>query len=432
MNLKIFMISLFIGLQAFGLWGQEQLTLEEAVSTALKNSKEVVLADFDQRIATSQYRESSAIFLPQISASYSAMATNNPLNVFGFKLQHQGVAEADFMPELLNSPGTYRDYSAQAVLQQPLFNWDLIKNRRAAKLQTYIKELQKQRQEEYIAMQTENEFMKLQFSYEVVKTIEETLEAVKSLYKNTKDHYDQGYVQKSDLLNVEVYVKSVETQLQTAEDEIKNFSDNLSILMGKSIGTIYQVDSLKSKLQTENATLPEDRADFEALSKASESYDQLIKGTRGSVLPKLNGFASYQYNDDQFAHFDHGSYLVGLELKWDIFKGNSARSKVKTQKIEQERIQEERWRLMAEGERDLAKAERQLESARYKITQTQTAVDQAQEALKILRNRYEKGLASITDVLLTQQQLSQNQLQLQQAILEQNITLGYINFLTKH
>jgi len=82
----------------------KQLSLSDAIAATLNNNKSIQLAQLDESIAASNYKQTSAIFLPQVGFSYTAMSTNNPLNAFGFKLQQQSITQNDFNPELLNYP----------------------------------------------------------------------------------------------------------------------------------------------------------------------------------------------------------------------------------------------------------------------------------------------------------------------------------------
>ena len=76
------------------------ITLDEAILRALKNSKELQIAAIEEKVAKEQHRQTLAIYLPQVSASYSAFATDNPLNAFGFKLQQQSITANDFNPHV--------------------------------------------------------------------------------------------------------------------------------------------------------------------------------------------------------------------------------------------------------------------------------------------------------------------------------------------
>ena len=408
----------------------ETLNLEDAIIAARENNKIIEKAEKDVEIANTQYKKSTAIFLPQVGLSYTAMTTNNPLNAFGFKLQQKRITQNDFNPALLNDPDNTGDFMTMAKVEQPIFNADMLYKRKAAKAQIEIKGLQKERTKDYIQMLTENEFMQLQFTYEAVDVIKEALETSNALHKRIHDFYEQGYVQKSDLLNVEVHIKSIETQLKSTENRIENSSDQLSVLMGKPTGAIYLVEELQALAPQEKNILPENRSDFRAMQKGMSAYDLMKKSSKMSYVPKLNGFASYQFNDSKFGRFRAGSYLAGLQLSWNVFQGNTQKHEIKESVLEKEKLAIELETMKSESQKELNKAQRTLIDADFQIKQALSAINQAQEALDITQARYEQGLENITNVLMAQTQLSQQKLSLKQAILMQNMTLNYINFLT--
>src|SRR5665647_3685569 len=68
------------------------LHLNDFIAQATTNNKNIQLAKMDEQIAASKYRETDAIFLPQVGLSYSAFSSNNPLNAFGFKLQEKSLS----------------------------------------------------------------------------------------------------------------------------------------------------------------------------------------------------------------------------------------------------------------------------------------------------------------------------------------------------
>ena len=111
---------------AFPLMAQESvpLSLDEALSTALKNNTEIIMASLDEQRADATFKQTNTVFLPQIRVSYTAMGSNNPLNAFGFKLQQQSIAPSDFNPELLNNPSSTQNFLTkaewQARVNQPL------------------------------------------------------------------------------------------------------------------------------------------------------------------------------------------------------------------------------------------------------------------------------------------------------------------------
>lgn len=95
-----------------------------------------------------------------------------------------------------------------------------------------------------------------------------------------------------------------------------------------------------------------------------------------------------------------GDELVGrVSLRWNLFAGGSdaARLQAARQRLEQKRRQigavESAMAL------EVHRAVVQLRSAEQQVEVTRAAEAQAQESVRILKNRYDAGLATLTDLL---------------------------------
>jgi outer membrane protein TolC len=290
---------------------------------------------------------------------------------------------------------------------------------------------QSQRTTEAIKMQVVQTYLYLEFTYQYEKVTVEGLKTIQSIYKFTKDRFNQGMMQKSDLLNVEVQVQAAQLQHSQAKSQIDNISDQLSVLMGAPKGVAYTTQSYTLGTQADvSDSVSSGRSDIRALNAAVDSYDMAIKSTQMGWMPRLNGFANYNINDKSIAIDGAKSYIAGVQLSWDIFKGNQVNRKVATQKLEKTKVQAQLNSQLESGAAEIRKTKRAVVDANYKIQQQTTSVQQSEEALRILQNRYEQGLVSTNDILVAQTQLSQQKLLLAQAQLEQKSAINYLEFLT--
>ncbi|MDP3394727.1 TolC family protein [Sediminibacterium sp.] len=407
------------------------IQLNEALELAQKANQQIRLAKIDEQIAGANLKQTEAIWLPQLNLSYTAMNTNNPLNAFGFKLQQANVTAADFNPALLNNPGATPNYLTQLSLQQPIINMDMLYMRKAAEKQTEVIALQTKRTTEAVKLQVTQVYLNLQFLYSAEAVTKTALATVQSIYSFTKNRFDQGLMQKSDLLNVEVQVKNVETQLNDIQSKIASASDQLGLLMNQPKGIVYVTSTLVLALPTTMVkTIPTDRSDFKAMETGLGIYDISIKGTKMSWLPRLNAFANYQLNDKKALGFNAGSYFAGVQLSWDILKGNQTKNKAATQIIEKSKLKEQYNSRLDQEQVALQSALRNLKDAQYKYRQLQKSIEQAEEALRILQNRYQQGLVSTNDILLAQTQLAQQKLMQAEAKLAEYSAINYYDFLT--
>ena len=129
-------------------------------------------------------------------------------------------------------------------MQQPLLNVDMLYQRKGAAKQVEMYQLLSNRTKEYLCFETEKAYLQLQMAYDENKVLNEALATAKAVYKTSKDYYNQGLIQKSDLLNAELHVMNIETQVKSSQSGIQDASDMLSILMGRPTGTVYTIDPI--------------------------------------------------------------------------------------------------------------------------------------------------------------------------------------------
>jgi outer membrane protein TolC len=409
------------------------LKLDEAITATISNNKTIQLAKLDESIAAANYKQTEAIYLPQVGFSYTAFSTNNPLNAFGFKLQQKSISQNDFNPALLNHPGSTPNFMTKLEVQQPLLNMDMVYKRKAAEKQTELYQYKTQRTKEYLIFEVQKAYLQLQLAYDAVKVLDEALQTTKSVYTFTDNHFKQGLIQKSDLLNAQVQVTTVETNVAKANSNIRNASDFLSLLMGQPDGIVYTVDhSLQTNLTEKDTTtkIAASRADLVAMQKAIEATDLMITSNKKSYLPKLNAFGSYQLNDNSMLGFGANAYMAGVQLSWDIFKGNSTKNTIATQTLERKKLADQLTQQQEQSQLELNKAYRDLADAQFDMQQQKASIEQATESLTILQNRYNQGLVNTTDVLMATTQLSQQKFALAQAVFNANVTKAYLQLLT--
>ena len=128
--------------------------------------------------------------------------------------------------------------------------------------------------------------------------------------------------------------------------------------------------------------------------------------------------------------FGANAYMAGLQLSWNIFKGNSTKNAIATQTLERNKLSEELTQQKDQSQLELNKAYRDFADAQFEMKQQQLSIEQATEALTILQNRYQQGLVNTTDVLMATTQLLQQKFALTQARFNASITTAYIQFLT--
>src|SRR5690625_2244906 len=427
LTLLFLLPSMVLAQQSVPISKAEALEKVKGQNHQLKIGKQEVLS------AQGDYRQTNAVFLPNIRASHTGMGTTNPLMAFGFRLNQEMVTQADFDPNNLNNPSQINLFATKFEIEQPILNLDGIYQRKAAKAKWDATQLQVDRTEDYMVFETEKAYMQLQVAYKSVEVLETALEAAKDNLRMANNSFNQGYLQHSDVLAVQVRVTEVENQLQYSKSNIKNASEYLALLMNEKVeGVLQPADELNVRTEWSiDQQLPENRADLQAMELAAEAYKQNHKADKMSMLPRLNAFGSYELYDDQIFQGGASGYLFGAALTWDIFEGSKRLGKSKKSKAELEKAYIELDQYKSESQLELNKALRMFEDAKNNLALTELALEQSEEALRIRTNRFKEGLERTSDLLMAEAQFSQKQLEYYNTVFQHNYALAYLQLLTK-
>lgn len=417
----------------FGLQAQDTVSISKSsLLEKVTQNLQLKIANQDYQSAKADYKQTRALFLPNISASQTAMVTTNPLMAFGSKLNQEILTPMDFDPNLLNNPKRTQNFATQIEIQQPLINLDGWMGRKAAKAKMDAYGLQTQRTQEYLQLEVQKAYMLLQLAYKAVSVMQKAEGTAQANLKLVENYFKNGMLQKTDVLNVQVRVNEIKNQLVAARSNVQNASDYLAFLLNEDVkGTYKPSETLEANFSAmEIATvLNENRTDIQAYQKTTEAYKNMLKMQQMSLLPRLNAFGNYQLYDRTIMGFQANGYLLGAQLSWNLFDGMKSYGKIDKAKADFQKAETEADQYKKQSQLELQKAVRQFQDAKNKLTNAQLAWEQSKEAYRIRQNRFAQGLEKTTDVLQSETLMYQKELEYQQTLFEVQFTQLYLQFL---
>ena len=432
---KSYILLLFLVLFGVKLNAQEIMPISKAEVLAKVSENNTAIKIYEEEFNASKadYKQTNAVFLPNITASHTGISTTNPLMAFGSKLNQGILTAADFNPALLNNPNTTQNFATIIKVEQPLINLDGFYQRKAAKSKMEAMFLQTERTQDFLVFEVEKAYMQLQLAYQGVLVLEKALETSNANKTMADNSFKQGVLQRADLLNVEIRVTEVKNQLQTAKSNVQNASNYLSFLMNDKNDVIYKPTETLTvfDFNVDDKLISENRADIRAMQLALKGFEAMNKADKMAFLPRLNAFGSYEMYDNKIFQGDASGYVIGAQLSWDIFQGSKRFGKAQKSKAEFEKSKLEYNQYVSKNNLELNKVKRQLVDAKNSLELTKLAVEQSEESLRIRKNRFKEGLEKTSDLLVAETQFAQKQLEYYQTIYQYNFTQTYLNFLTK-
>lgn len=411
------------------------LSKNDIWSKVSEKNLQLKIQDQEFKSAMADFKQSNALFLPDVSVSHTGISTTNPLMAFGSKLNQEILTPSDFNPALLNNPEVTTNFATKIQVLQPLVNLDGVFGRQAAKSKMEAMQLQSERTKEFLELETGKAFMQLQLAYKAVNVLEKAALTADANLKLVDNYFKQGLLQKTDVLSVQVRVNEIKNQVQLAKSNVRNASDYLAFLMQEDLnGKVYRpTEELENSISIAetNLGLTDTRKDIMAMMKSTDAYEAVLKSAKMNFLPRLNAFGTYELYDNKLFGAEAKGYLVGVQLSWNVFDGYKSIGKKQKALADYQRAEAASTQYKAQSQLELNKTSRQLNDSGHKVSLAKLALEQSQEAYRIRNNRFKQGLEKTSDLLGSEIQMFQKELEYLQSVFEYNFTQQYLTFLTK-
>ena len=415
-----------------------RLSLDDAIELVYTQNWNV--RDSEQRATMAQkdFQSTNSLFLPSLTLSETFTSTNDPVNVFSFKLKQQEFGQNDFAVDVLNRPDNFENFSTKVELQQPIINIDGWAGRKAAKEAAEASDFIAARTKEQMEMVIKKWYFLAGLADKKTESTQKALDVARSNLEMSKDLQEEGMIQQADVMAARVRVLELESQLKAAQNEQENISDRIRFILNLENETkLILSDSLRyfempAELQNSNLEQsPRTRSDIKALEHKMKAQKSNLNTNKSKFLPNLNAFASYELNDDVLFGTDADNYLVGAKLSWNVFQGTRNLSKVQKAKVELENAELNYQKKISESRVEIRKAKRGAELAFNQLEIMQLAVEQARESFRIRSDRYEEGMESTTDLLAAEANVLKQRLNYLNALYQYHNAIFQVEFLTE-
>ena len=418
------LLMISIGLPALSV-AQQPLTLKEALKYALENNaaaKKAVLEIDKGKFKTQEVRAQA---LPQITGN--AGLTYNAII---------GQLVANFNGTTQSFPMGQSWVSVAGVqLSQQLFNQQVFTGLQAAKSSEAYYRLNAQLTQEQVIEQVANNYYQVLVNRQQLNVIDTNIKNVKVVEKIIANQYQNGLAKKIDVDRIKVNLTNLTTQRAEAENGITMLENQLKFAMGMSVNTPITLPSSELTEVNQNPLLTDtlnlgSRTEMKLLDVQGKLLNLQRKAYVSEYYPTLALTANYNYNS-QSNGFDfltsnrnaigYDASAIGLTLRVPIFNGFLTRSKVRQADVEIKQYEVDRRETANSLNMAYENAKIQLRNSLNTINSQKKNAELANEIYVSTQNNYNNGLASLTDLLETENSLTQAQNSYTQALLNYKI-----------
>ena len=417
-----------------------QLTLGDAVKRALEKSPSLAIATKKLEGAEARELGSMSAFFPRLDFQEYYLRTDQPVASFGSLLNQGRFTQQDFALDRLNDPASLDNFQTRFTVHQPLFvGGRLLNQYKMSRSEKKASELDLEWARSEVAFQAIQGYWGLSLAQEsekvarmAVQTAEESLKQIEMLHR-------EGTVVRSDLLSARVRLAKFQDSLVKARGRVRVAERALELLIGDTPEGTYEVASLTPPAQKETpepspenllTVAKEHRQEYISLKARWDSAKAAARAAWGDFLPSLGLEASYEWNSPQFAEAQEGSYIFGLGVQWNLFRGLEDQARLKEARSNEEMILHQLRALEDRMVLEIEEASVAVTTGQESIRVTEKSVGQAEENLRIVRQRYREGLTTVVELEQAETALSESRFEWLTAVFDLRIALARLSLVT--
>lgn len=401
---------LFSSLQPLKAEAQVAWSLQQCIDTALVHNRSLQIEENNLALANEKHRELKANLIPKVNAQadyryffelpYQLM----PMSLFGGP---QGqFKEVQF--------GVPHNIGASVNVGIPVYDPQLYGGIRATKEAKEISRLQYRKTAEQVYFDVSNLYYNAQILQHQLAFVDSNISNAQALLKNLQLVHSLQMATGTEVSKVELQLAQLTTDRQTLASKQQNVINLLKLSIGRPLGSSLSVLPAQTGTTTLEYT-PKPTVEMELVKAKSRVLNTELSTLKRSRIPSVSVFGSYgvtgfgyDESPNEFLDF-YPIGLAGLKLNVPIFNGT-----VTTRKINQKKLELKNNELLSESLTDrttiqLVNAQEQKLTAEQTMQNymAQTALAQQVYEQTLLQHRQET--ASLTEVLLADNELRKTQ-----------------------
>jgi outer membrane protein TolC len=353
--------------------------------------------------------------LPQLQFTEDVSRGNDPVYVFGSRLRQRAFTQADFALNALNRPGPIGNFSTRfsgswtafdsLKTEKEIHRADLSKARTASSAKAV---------DQQIVLRVVTAYQSVLLAQRVAELARHNEETASVLLDSVADRVKAGLAVESDRMSALVNIAARKEERIGTEGELDLAWAELREAMGAPNLTIAALKPIELhsfpelSLEQELATAAKCRSDLAAMMQAQSAQGSALGAAKSDFGPRVNAYGNWEGDRGSLNSSGGNSWTAGVQISIDILpvgkRAQLARDTAAKMRIDaQVAASQRRVRL------EVNQAHIHRRTAELSVETAKEALGQSAESLRILRNRYSAGLATITDVLRAEDAERQSQ-----------------------
>lgn len=394
-------------------WAQAPLTLPEAIARAQAANPDARAAEVAERQAAARLTQARAGYLPSVDVTESWQRGNQPVFVFSSLLAQRQFAASNFAIDALNRPDAVNNLRLGVTVDQVVFDPSTRAGVRAATLGRDLATTSRAVVAQDLALGVTTAYGAVLAADAAGRAAAATLETAAADLELARNRRDAGRVTDADVLRIEVFLARAREQQIRSTADATIARARLNQLMGAPLDDTFTLDDSPASdamAATDLPALEAEAVNARADLKLSVLQEQLaaaaVDAARANFLPRVYAQGGYEANGGTWGG-RASSWMTGAVARVNLFRGFADQARLAEARHTQSLRAIEREKAHTAARVDVRIAVARLEAARAAEGVGRAAVAQARESHRIVRDRYDGGLADVAALLAAAEAVQQ-------------------------
>jgi outer membrane protein TolC len=415
---------------------EESLTLAEAVARAMANNPDLAVDTPAREAVESEFRASRADYWPSVDFEQSYTGSNNPVFVFGTLLLQGRFTAANFGLASLNRPDPIDNLQTRVQAQQTIFDFGRTR-RRIQTARTALETTDRDHNDHVrrVLFAVIDAYYSVSAASEALTASQVALTSAEAIVNQARSRVEIGLAVEADLLRSQVLLASTRQREIQARGQLdvarallnRLMGDPLDATPGRTAGLSPVVGPLPDD-GTLRAEQRQRRPDYQRMLAELEQAELAVGTRKAELLPTLRAFGAWEADNPSLTSAGGNNWTAGLSLRWNLSTAGRDAQLLESARRRLKQKRKELTALESAMALELHRALVDYRSAEQQVEVSRTSEAQSQESLRILRNRYDSGLATLTDVLSAETERAAARTALAVALYRHRLSLAQVEF----
>ncbi|MGH1518200.1 TolC family protein [Chryseobacterium sp. JK1] len=397
-NNSVIALSLFVGIANANAQEKKTLSLDEAVQLGIQNSKNLKIDAAKIEEATADLLEAKNRQLPELKVSGSYMYLPIKPNV---DIKLAGLSGG------AGGPDIHQVVYGSANLSVPIYSGGRIKyGIQSAKYLVEASKLSTENDKVAIAYNVAQAYNNLFKANQSIKVFEENLAASQKRDETFLKMENNGLIARNDRLKANLQTSNIELQLLEAKNNYNIANINMDLLLGLPETTELEVD--QNYIEEGSDVKPvdfyvnearENRKDLQALAQQRKAAQLGTKAAKAENLPSLAFTGGYVAADIPKFLTVYNAVNVGIGISYNLSNIWKENSSLRQSQAREKQLAATDELLNDNIKLDVNREYQNTDYSKKRIFVFEKSAEQANENYRITKNKYDNGLATMTELL---------------------------------